>query len=112
MKQIRRSLAKVLNLRQTGKVVFVLVALLLLASVALWSTAPAVAGGDYDLSWWTVNGGGGKSSSSVYTLVGTVGQPDAGPALTGGGYALIGGFWPGASSDSQRAYLPVILRNQ
>jgi hypothetical protein len=48
----------------------------------------------YDLSWVTIDGGGGTSSGGPYVLTGTIGQPDA--AYTSGGkYELLGGFWPG-----------------
>jgi len=50
--------------------------------------------GDYELSWKTIDGGGGISSGGSYELVGTIGQPDAG-YLVGGDYELLGGFWPG-----------------
>ena len=46
----------------------------------------------YDLSWFTVDGGGGTSTGGVYSVSGTIGQPDAG-VMSGGGYALTGGFW-------------------
>ena len=50
--------------------------------------------GQYELSWYTVDGGGGQSSGGPYVLMGTIGQPDA--AYSGGGnYELLGGFWPG-----------------
>jgi len=55
--------------------------------------APALAG-VYELSWSTIDGGGGTSSGGPYELVGTIGQPDAG-AMSGGSYELLGGFWPG-----------------
>lgn len=42
----------------------------------------------------SIDGGGGLSTASTYTLAGTVGQPDAG-SLSGGRYALDGGLWPG-----------------
>jgi hypothetical protein len=29
----------------------------------------------------------------VYSLSGTIGQPDAGSVMTGGNYSLTGGFW-------------------
>lgn len=54
----------------------------------------AQSGGDYDLSWRTIDGGGGTSSGGTYTLMGTIGQPDAG-VMAGGDYELLGGFWPG-----------------
>jgi len=58
---------------------------------------PALA--QYDLSWHTVDGGGGTSTGGVYALSGTAGQPDASLSMTGGTYALSGGFWPGALPD-------------
>lgn len=56
------------------------------------STAPAHAA--LDLSWWTLDGGGGRSAGGPYVLQGTVGQPDA-SASSGGTYVLAGGFWSG-----------------
>ena len=41
----------------------------------------------------SVDGGGGRSSGARYTLAGTVGQPDAHPAIGSSG-SLDGGFWP------------------
>jgi hypothetical protein len=49
----------------------------------------------YTLDWSTMDGGGGTSAGGDYVLEGTIGQPDAGPALSGGNYTLQGGFWPG-----------------
>jgi len=46
----------------------------------------------YSIDWSTVDGGGGASTGGVYTVTGTIGQPDAG-TLTGGNYTLTGGFW-------------------
>ena len=51
--------------------------------------------GAYVLVWSTIDGGGGTSSGGVYTLSGTIGQPDAG-VMAGGDFALMGGFWVGA----------------
>ncbi len=47
----------------------------------------------YSIDWFTVEGGGGTSSADVYTLSGTIGQPDAGVSLSGGDYSVVGGFW-------------------
>jgi hypothetical protein len=76
------------------------------------SMATAQTGGGYDLTWTTVDGGGGTSSAGPYTLSGTIGQPDAGPAFAGG-YALTGGFWYGeeAVPGWYPLYLPLVLRN-
>ncbi len=55
-----------------------------------------LAGGDFDLSWHTIDGGGGGSSTGGgFELAGTVGQHDAGQTMTGGKFALTGGFWAG-----------------
>ena len=47
---------------------------------------------DYYLDWQTIDGGGGTSTGGVYSVTGTIGQPDAG-AMSGGNYTLQGGFW-------------------
>ena len=47
---------------------------------------------DFSLNWSTVDGGGGTSTGGVYTVSGTIGQPDAG-TMSGGTYALSGGLW-------------------
>ena len=68
----------------------------------------------YDLSWWTVDGGGGASGNGNYTLQATIGQPDAGYQMSGGDYTLAGGFW-GAGGEApeptgHQLYLPLINR--
>jgi hypothetical protein len=50
-------------------------------------------GQSYSIDWSTVDGGGGTSTGGVYAVIGTIGQPDAGGAMTGGNYSLTGGFW-------------------
>ncbi len=48
---------------------------------------------EYDLSWFTVDGGGVMvSAGDDYELSGTIGQPDAG-GMAGGEFQLTGGFW-------------------
>ena len=46
----------------------------------------------YAVDWFTIDSGGGTSTGGVYSVSGTIGQPDAGRS-TGGSYALEGGFW-------------------
>ncbi len=57
---------------------------------------------DFDLSQYTIDGGGGMlSSGGGFELSGTVGQPDAGPLsgeMIGGGFSISGGFWLGIRS--------------
>jgi hypothetical protein len=62
--------------------------------VALSPFAFSQTGGSFDLSWNTIDGGGHTfSTGSTFELGGTVGQPDASNALSGGSYSLTGGFW-------------------
>ncbi len=67
---------------------------ILVSTVFLISSAPAQTGGDYELTWSTIDGGGGTSSGGSYELTATIGQPDAAYS-SGGEYELLGGFWPG-----------------
>ena len=46
----------------------------------------------YSIDWFTIDGGGGTSTGGVYSVSGTIGQPDAG-VMSGGQYSLVGGFW-------------------
>ena len=89
-------------------VVLLIVAGMLLVPVGLVGLAQ----GGYELSWWTVDGGGQMYSiGGGYEIGGTIGQPDAG-VLTGGGYTLGGGFWRGGASveAGHHVYLPLVLR--
>jgi hypothetical protein len=47
----------------------------------------------YSIDWYKISGGGGTSTGGVYAVSGTIGQPDASGAMSGGNYALTGGFW-------------------
>ena len=62
--------------------------------LALLFPALAQSGGPYELSWSTIDGGGGLSIGGPYALTGTIGQPDAAYSA-GGNYEVLGGFWPG-----------------
>lgn len=47
----------------------------------------------YSIDLFTI-GGGGTSTSGVFAVSGTIGQPDASqPPMTGGNFSLTGGFW-------------------
>jgi len=67
--------------------------------------ASVTAGNADDLSvpWFSIDGGGGEwSVGGDFVLSGTIGQPDAGAtALTGGDFALVGGFRTGAVAETQ-----------
>jgi hypothetical protein len=47
----------------------------------------------YSVDWYKVSGGGGTSTNGQFSLSGTIGQPDASGAMSGGSYSLTGGFW-------------------
>jgi len=63
-----------------------------LAILAVPLFTPSLQAQTYSIDWSTVDGGGGASTGGIYTVSGTVGQPDAG-TMSGGDYALVGGFW-------------------
>jgi len=94
-------------MREWGRWVIVPLALLFLVSLVSAQES------ELALSWFTVDGGGGISSDAArYSLVGTVGQPDA-HAMVGVGYALSGGFHAvdgGVIALAHAVYLPLILR--
>src|SRR5215211_4636830 len=64
------------------------------ASAMFAGTSRAQSAGRFDLSWSTIDGGGGASSGGQFQLSSTIGQPDAG-VLSGGNFKLEGGFWNG-----------------
>lgn len=79
----------------------------LILAVLAGSVALAQTGGPYHLTWHTVDNGGGRLAGGSYVLLGTAGQPDVG-AISGGGYRLAGGFWPGSP---YLLYLPLTMKN-
>lgn len=87
---------------------------LILALLIITSPVLAQIGNGYDLSWFTIDNGGGTSSDANFSVIGTIGQPEAGTTLTAGDYTLTGGFWlgekPGDESLGQPIYLPIIFR--
>jgi hypothetical protein len=48
---------------------------------------------NFSIDWHKVSGGGGASGGGQYSVCGTIGQHDAGAALSGGSFSLTGGFW-------------------
>jgi hypothetical protein len=106
--QASRTLATWARTVGLGAVFLFLLHLVLAASVM------AQSGGPYELTSWTVDGGGETlSTGGGYSLAGTAGQPDAG-LLSGGGYTLGGGFWGSGSAIpidyEYDTYLPLVLR--
>lgn len=67
--------------------------------VARGRTESGAGAAGYELTWYTVDGGGvmfATSSDGRYEVSGTIGQPDASEPMTGppdSGYEVTGGFW-------------------
>ena len=94
-------------------IVITLLTVALLFTVTYVVLVHAQSSADYDLTWFTVQSGGGISAGGDYCVGGTAGQPGAG-ALSGEGYTLAGGFWSGtgpvSSPPHYTIYLPCLLR--
>jgi len=94
-------------MKQKRLTLLVLGLIILLATAGILNAAPA----QYAMDWWTVDGGGGTLSGGTFSLSGTVGQPDVGPALEGGTYHLVGGYWSGIGAvQHYEVYLPSLIR--
>src|ERR1039457_6892293 len=62
--------------------------------IAGWLLAlPTLHAQFYSVDWYKVAGGGGTSTGGMYSVSGTIGQPDASGAMSGGQYSVTGGFW-------------------
>ena len=64
----------------------------------------------YAIDWSTIDGGGGTSTGGVYSVSGTIGQPDAG-RMSGGNYSIDGGFW-GIVAVVQQPGAPLLTTSQ
>lgn len=93
------------------KFIFALVILALAVLFIASNARPtqAQSGGGYALTWNTFDDSGGAmfSAGGAYSLGGTMGQADAG-MLSGGSYALSGGFW--IDFLGNRINLPLLVR--
>jgi hypothetical protein len=78
---------------RTVKRFAVLFALLALAGLLLTAVVLAEALSQ-ELNWSAIDGGGSVSTGGDYYMSVSIGQPDAGFAISGGEFNLEGGFWP------------------
>lgn len=77
-----------------------------LALLLVLLAAPAAAQ-DFDIAWWSVDGGGEVfSGGGDWQLSGTLGQWDGSESqdLTGGQWTLTGGFWPVTVDETDRLF--------
>jgi hypothetical protein len=63
-----------------------------LAAGILAGLVPQSTAQSYSIDWFTIDGGGGTSTGGVYSVSGTIGQPDA-SKMSGGNFSIDGGFW-------------------
>lgn len=87
------------------------IVVLLLASA--WVAGASVG---FELPWFSVDAGGGEGSGGSYTMVGSIGQPDAGQ-LNGDSYTLSGGYIAVTQLDTipspslpHQVFLPITIR--
>ena len=55
----------------------------------------------YNVPRQSIDGGAQRASSASYSLDGTIGQPDAGPAMSGATFSVRGGFHRAAAAGPQ-----------
>jgi hypothetical protein len=89
------------------RVAALLIVALLIAGLAISAASASIQADDYSVTWYTFDGGGDVSTGGDYTIMGSIGQPDAGQH-SGTGYDLTGGFW--AWVTRYLGYLPLIKR--
>ena len=57
-------------------------------------------GGEFEILFSTIDGGGGLSTGGEFSLTDTIGHPDAVPGvLSGGEFSIDGGIWINAEKD-------------
>lgn len=80
---------------------------LLFVSVAVFVRLTPLFAQNYAINWYSIAGGGGTSSGGVFSISGTIGQPDAG-LLTAANYSMVGGFWSILSYGQPPVQPPVL----
>ena len=66
-----------------------------IAPAVVTGLAQSASAQPFDISWYTIDCGGGTSTGGAFQLSGTIGQHDTG-VMSGGQYTLTGGYWSGA----------------
>jgi hypothetical protein len=73
------------------------VLLALAAGVALAQSGSA----SFSVPRQSIDGGAQRAASANFSLAGTIGQPDAGPSMSGATFSVRGGFHRAAASGAQ-----------
>jgi hypothetical protein len=89
---------------------------MVVTTTLLICTSTAYAQSETTMSHVTIDGGGGTSTDSRFSLSGTIGQGDAGE-MQGGDFTIIGGFWgpleletTGEQPDKFSMLMPFLMR--
>ena len=64
----------------------------------------------FSIEWWTIDNGGGESQAGAFTVVGTIGQMEAGHEPSDGVYSVTGGFWPAGMGHPTQLFLPIVAK--
>lgn len=75
-----------------------LVLVALAGTVAVGVALAQSSSATYNVPRQSVDGGAQRASSASYSLNGTIGQPDAGPAMSGATFSVRGGFHRAAAA--------------
>ena len=78
-----------------------LAGLALFSGVALGAAWAQSGSATFVLPRQSIDGGAQRASSASYRLDGTIGQPDAGPAMSGATFSVRGGFHRAAAAGPQ-----------
>ena len=71
--------------------------------------APSVCAQALTIGWSSTDSGGGLCTGGAFSLSGTIGQHDIGVPLTGGGFTLSGGYWPGSPGTSPNCPANIVI---
>lgn len=77
--------------------------LIIFGSVLLAGDASENRGSNYSMDWYTIDSGGGVSTSANFRLTGSIGQPDAAKSsgtVSGSTFTLAGGFLGSTAASS------------
>ncbi len=62
-------------------------------AVVLLALMPFAQAQPYSVDWYKIAAGGSTSTGATYQVTSTIGQPEAGSAMSGGQFSVTGGFW-------------------
>jgi len=89
------------------KIILLLITSLIMVLLISAALSPSQ---DFNMTWWSVDSGGGSCGGGDFSLNGTIGQTDT-DTMTGGEFTLAGGISPGEAVLLEvEIYLPLLKR--